>query len=81
MKKAKKKDTGVYYAVKIIEKGDKKEEELQLLQREIDIMHKLSNPHIITLEEVYETSDTIYLILELYVLSLLILSLGKFFCL
>eukprot|EP01127_Copromyxa_protea_P000265 TRINITY_DN10226_c0_g1_i1.p1 TRINITY_DN10226_c0_g1~~TRINITY_DN10226_c0_g1_i1.p1 ORF type:complete len:445 (-),score=117.01 TRINITY_DN10226_c0_g1_i1:48-1382(-) len=65
VKKARKKDTGVYYAVKIIEKTDKKPEELQLLQREIDIMHKLANPHIITLEDVYETDDMIYLVLEL----------------
>ncbi len=67
VKKAKKKDTGVNYAVKIITKLDKKKEELQLLQREIDIMHKLASPNIITLEEVYESDDTIYLVLELYV--------------
>jgi serine/threonine protein kinase len=65
VKKAKKRDTGVNYAVKIITKMDKKKEELQLLQREIDIMHKLASPNIITLEEVYETDDTIYLVLEL----------------
>lgn len=73
VKKARKKDTGVNYAIKIISKGDKKKEELQLLQREIDIMHKLASPNIITLEEVYETDDTIYLVLELYVEATMVL--------
>jgi len=65
VRKARKRSTGELFAVKIISKADKKQEELQLLQREIDIMHKLSHPNIITLEEVFENDSSINLILEL----------------
>jgi len=36
-----------------------------LLQREIDIMQKLKHAHIISLEEVFDEEDNIYLVLEL----------------
>jgi len=65
VKQARRKATGEDFAIKIVTKGDKKPEELQLLQREIDIMHKLDHANIITLKDTYETSETIYLILEL----------------
>jgi len=58
------KQTGIPYAIKIIEKNQS-EEELQLLQREIDIMRKLKHKNIIGLEEVYDESAYIYLVLEL----------------
>jgi len=64
VKKATKKETGEVFAVKIIEKNQS-EEELQLLQREIDIMQKLDHKNIISLEEVYDEKDTIYLVMEL----------------
>jgi len=64
VKKAIKKETGDVFAVKIIEKNQS-EEELQLLQREIDIMQKLDHKNIISLEEVYDEKDTIYLVMEL----------------
>jgi len=46
-------------------KKNQAEEELQLLQREIDIMQKLDHKNIISLEEVYDEKDTIYLVMEL----------------
>jgi len=58
------KQRGIAYAIKIIEKNQS-EEELQLLQREIDIMRKLKHKNIIGLEEVYDEPDYIYLVLEL----------------
>jgi len=64
VKKAVRKETGEVFAVKIIEKNQS-EEELQLLQREIDIMQKLDHKNIISLEEVYDEKDTIYLVMEL----------------
>jgi hypothetical protein len=51
-------------AVKIIEKNQS-EEELQLLQREIDILKKLNHQNIISLKEVYDEKETIYLVMEL----------------
>jgi len=64
VRKAVKKETGEVFAVKIIEKNQS-EEELQLLQREIDIMQKLDHKNIISLEEVYDDKETIYLVMEL----------------
>jgi calcium/calmodulin-dependent protein kinase I len=62
--KATRKDTKEVVAVKIIEKNQS-EEELQLLQREIDILKKLSHQNIISLKEVYDEKETIYLVMEL----------------
>jgi calcium/calmodulin-dependent protein kinase I len=64
VKEAKRKATGEMFAVKIIAKNQS-EDELQLLQREIDIMKKLKHGHIIALEEVFDEPDYIYLVLEL----------------
>jgi len=62
--KATRKDTKEVVAVKIIEKNQS-EEELQLLQREIDILKKLCHQNIISLKEVYDEKETIYLVMEL----------------
>jgi len=62
--RATRKDTKEIYAVKIIEKNQS-EEELQLLQREIDILKKLHHQNIIALKEVYDEKETIYLVMEL----------------
>jgi len=64
VKEGKKKSTGEKFAIKIIAKNQA-EDELQLLQREIDIMRKLTHDHIIYLEEVFDEPDYIYLVLEL----------------
>jgi len=58
------KTTQEAFAVKVIAKNQSPEE-LNLLQREIDIMRKLKHPNIIALEEVFDEDDNIYLILEL----------------
>jgi len=62
--KATNKATKDVVAVKIIEKNQS-EEELQLLQREIDILKKLNHQNIISLKEVYDEKETIYLVMEL----------------
>jgi len=56
---------GVKVAIKIIKKNDAGEDDLTLLQREIDIMSKLHHKNIIQLVEVFDDTDSIYLILEL----------------
>lgn len=56
---------GQKVAIKIIKKNDAGEDDLNLLQREIDIMSKLHHKNIIQLIEVFEDSESIYLILEL----------------
>jgi calcium/calmodulin-dependent protein kinase I len=62
--KAIKKDTEEAVAVKIIAKNQSPEE-LQLLQREIDILKKLDHRNIIALKDVFDEKDTIYLVMEL----------------
>lgn len=64
VKEATDKSTGIKYACKIIEKSAA-EEELNLLQREIDIMSKLKHKNIIQLIEVFEDNEYLNLILEL----------------
>jgi len=61
---AHRKGTQEAFAVKVIAKNQAPEE-LNLLQREIDIMRKLKHAHIISLEEVFDEEDNIYLVLEL----------------
>eukprot|EP01120_Amphizonella_sp_Union-15-10_P010188 TRINITY_DN4049_c0_g1_i1.p1 TRINITY_DN4049_c0_g1~~TRINITY_DN4049_c0_g1_i1.p1 ORF type:complete len:492 (-),score=99.60 TRINITY_DN4049_c0_g1_i1:94-1569(-) len=60
-----KKETNQKVAIKIIEKNNAGEEELLVLQREIDIMEKLSHKNIIQLIETYDENEFIYLVLEL----------------
>jgi len=65
VKKATNRDSGDVFAIKIIEKKEQTEEELNLLHREIDIMRKLKHKNIIGLFEVYDEKDHIYLVMEL----------------
>jgi len=65
VKQAVHKQTGQKVAVKVIEKGEAGAEELELLQREIDIMRKLKHKNIIELIEVFDEDTTLYLALEL----------------
>lgn len=56
---------GPKVAIKVIAKNDAGEDDLNLLQREIDIMSKLHHKNIIQLIEVFDDPECIYLVLEL----------------
>jgi len=56
------KETGESYAIKCIEKHDV---DTSRLQTEVDILTQVEHPHIISLEEVFDTPDTLYLVMEL----------------
>jgi len=65
VKRAKHKKTGTSFAVKFIEKKYVDKQDLVLLGREIDIMKKVNHPNVLKLQEVYETDETIALVMEL----------------
>lgn len=58
------KKSGEKVAVKIIDKS-KVEESPQLLQNEIDIMAKVNHPHVVGLRAVFDTPDTLFIVMEL----------------
>jgi calcium-dependent protein kinase len=59
-------DTGIKFAVKILDLGlIKSEAILEQLRDEIYIMMQLDHPHIVRLEEVYESTNEIYIVQEL----------------
>ncbi|XP_063696373.1 serine/threonine-protein kinase SIK2 isoform X2 [Culicoides brevitarsis] len=51
-------------AIKIIDKSQLDENNLQKVHREVDIMKRLDHPHIIKLYQVMETSSMIYIVSE-----------------
>ena len=60
------KETGKEYAVKAIDRvkvGDKTE----MLQTEIDIMRRVQHENIITMIDLYDEDQFIFLVIELYV--------------
>jgi Protein kinase domain len=58
--------TGVRYACKILDIGlISTQQELRQLRDEISIMCQLDHPNIVRIEEVYASTDTIYLLQEL----------------
>lgn len=59
------KTTGEKVAIKCISKAEIDAKELALLEREIDIMRKLKHPHIISLLDVIDTPQTLYLVLQM----------------
>jgi len=65
VRKARHKRTGLYFAIKFIEKKYVDKQDLLLLGREIEIMKKLEHNNVLKLEEVYETDDVIALVMEL----------------
>jgi len=65
VKKAVHKKSGEEVAIKFIEKKFVDKQDLMLLAREIDIMKKVDHAHVLKLREVYETDDTIALVMEL----------------
>ena len=56
------KETGEPCAIKCIEKHDV---DTSRLQTEVDILTQVEHPHIIYLKEVFDTPDTLYLVMEL----------------
>jgi len=65
VKKATHKKTGEDVAIKFIEKKFVDKQDLMLLAREIDIMKKVDHPNVLKLKEVFETDETIALVMEL----------------
>jgi len=65
VKRSKHRRTGLFYAIKFIEKKYVDKTDLVLLGREIDIMKKVDHPNVLKLQEVYETDETISLVMEL----------------
>eukprot|EP00586_Coscinodiscus_wailesii_P012760 CAMPEP_0172520576 /NCGR_PEP_ID=MMETSP1066-20121228/292086_1 /TAXON_ID=671091 /ORGANISM="Coscinodiscus wailesii, Strain CCMP2513" /LENGTH=637 /DNA_ID=CAMNT_0013303363 /DNA_START=32 /DNA_END=1945 /DNA_ORIENTATION=- len=57
-------ETGAYYAVKCIDLSRIEENGLKRFREEIYIMCQIDHPNIIRLEEVYESSECIYLVME-----------------
>lgn len=64
VREAIRKSNGAKYAVKCIDKKKITKKELTLLEREIDIMKRLTHPNIIQLMEVISTKEMVYLVLE-----------------
>ena len=62
VKEAKHKETGVTYAVKIIDKA--KVEDMGDIEREVEIMGKISHPNVIKLVEVFDEPKKMNLIME-----------------
>uniref|UniRef100_A0A7S1UJ38 Protein kinase domain-containing protein n=1 Tax=Phaeomonas parva TaxID=124430 RepID=A0A7S1UJ38_9STRA len=59
--------TGMEFAAKVIDLRPlrlRQAFKIDRLRREYEIMRKLKNPHIIQLEEVFETADTLILVME-----------------
>jgi calcium/calmodulin-dependent protein kinase I len=59
------KRSGEDVAIKFIEKKFVDKQDLMLLAREIDIMKKVDHPNVLKLKEVFETDETIALVMEL----------------
>lgn len=57
--------TGIPYALKSVSKVTEKEEDIDKLRDEIEIMSELNHPNIVRIQEYFETADNIYLIIEL----------------
>jgi len=59
------KASGAHYAVKIINKDTVKPEEKVLLRTEIAVLKLMDHPHIIKMKDLYESRDTIYIVMEM----------------
>lgn len=57
---------GQKYAMKILDKNELKKEDMgPQLNREIAVMLKMSHPNVCTMKECFQTTDKVYIILEL----------------
>ncbi|XP_037086797.1 serine/threonine-protein kinase 33-like [Pollicipes pollicipes] len=61
---ARERSTGLIWAAKVVAKSSNKLKML-LLGREIQVLKMVEHPNIVYLREIFETSDNVYLILEL----------------
>lgn len=57
--------TGIEYAVKIVPCNNMSEDDLERFYEEINIMGNLRHPNIIQMQEVFQTDDKIYIVMEL----------------
>ena len=64
VKKAKNRETGVRYAVKVLTKKKMSEEDLIGLQTEIEILKQVDHPNVVKLIEVYEDERHYCLVME-----------------
>lgn len=58
-------DTGEEVAIKNVEKRTLSKEELETLNEEVDILKKIDHVHIVKLYDIYETRDSLYMVMEL----------------
>jgi serine/threonine protein kinase len=66
VKRAVKKNSGgKEFAIKIIKKDKLNSEELEIVQDEVKIMHKIEHPNCVQLFEMFETKKKLYMVLEL----------------
>eukprot|EP00954_Amorphochlora_amoebiformis_P026949 1382335-Amorphochlora_amoeboformis.AAC.1 len=65
VKRAIRKSDGKELAVKIIKKTKLKQEELKIVHDEVHIMDKIRHPNCVRLEEIFETSKKLYLVMEI----------------
>ena len=56
--------TGAFVAIKKVALRGETKDQLQLLQREIDLLKLLKNPYIVEYRESFNTSDTLYIVME-----------------
>lgn len=65
VKEATNKATGSRWAIKAVNKEKAGTSAVKLLEREVLIMKKIDHKHLVHLEEIYETSKRMYLVMEL----------------
>ena len=56
--------TGGMVAIKKVALRGESKDQLQLLQREIDLLKLLKNPYIVEYRESFNTADTLYIVME-----------------
>jgi calcium/calmodulin-dependent protein kinase I len=63
--RAKNKFTDEEVAIKVVKKRDVEKRDLELLEREIKILKKLKHPNIVRLFDLFDSPESIYIVLEL----------------
>ena len=65
VRKAKHRETGEYFAIKILSKKKMEDKDLEAIQVEIEIMKNIDHPNVVKLYDVYEDEGHICLVMEL----------------